>query len=365
MSLSLPVRVTRTLALVVLAAVSMRVSEVSAQGIVGTTWTLFELGGEPDDLEPPITLVFADDASVSGSDGCNRYRGACAIQGSKLRVDGELAVTMMACSESLERRAVVWHRALKRVASFDRTGAELALKDAGGQPVATLRQASTSIQGLWTVVAYNNGEQAVVSVRAGSEITAVFGANGRVTGKGGCNRYFADYRTEGDTITIGRLGSTQMHCPEPEGVMEQESLFLAALDQSATFQLEADRLTLRSTEGSIQVTLTVGGESRRSDSDAKIKFDRRRLDEEGLQGSADGLRALHYEYCIPDRPEVIAKVAELDHTLETHRESPGRVGCGDGQLLCLGNTHQPNWRKTLDALAALPEIQEIREAVFE
>ena len=92
---------------------------------------------------------------------------------------------------------------------------------------------------------------------------------------------------------------------------------------------------------------------------------RGRVDAEGLQGYADGLRALHYEYCIPDRPEVIAKVTALDPTLQIQGESPGRVGCRDGQLLCLGNTHQLDWGKILDALAALPEIQEIREAFFE
>lgn len=61
---------------------------------------------------------------------------------------------------------------------------------------------------------------------------------------------------------------------------------------------------------------------------AKICFDLNRLDGRGLQGPPDGLRALHYEYCIPDRPEALQAVAAIDPTLEIQRGSPGHIGCG-------------------------------------
>lgn len=97
----------------------------------------------------------------------------------------------------------------------------------------------------------------------------------------------------------------------------------------------------------------------------RIRFDLDRLDAGGLQGSPDGLRALHYEYCIPDRADAIREVAATDPTLQIQRGSPGRVGCGEGELLCLGHTHQLDHREVLERLACLPFVAEIHEAFFE
>ena len=97
----------------------------------------------------------------------------------------------------------------------------------------------------------------------------------------------------------------------------------------------------------------------------KIKFDLTRLNAEGLQGPPGGLRAMHYEYCIPDRAVVIHKVIAIDPRLQIQWGSPGRVGCGESELLCLGHTYQPNHRADLQRLAALSEVKEIRETHFE
>jgi hypothetical protein len=101
------------------------------------------------------------------------------------------------------------------------------------------------------------------------------------------------------------------------------------------------------------------------DAESKIRFDLDRLDADGLQGPPDGLRALHYEYCIPDRPGAIREVTAIDPTLQIQRGSPGRVGCGAGELLCLGITHQPGYRAVLERLAALAFVAAIHEAFFE
>jgi hypothetical protein len=98
---------------------------------------------------------------------------------------------------------------------------------------------------------------------------------------------------------------------------------------------------------------------------AKICFDLNRLDDRGLQGPPNGLRALHYEYCIPDRPAAVQAVAAIDPTLAIQRGSPGRAGCGIQELLCLGHTYQPNYGTVLRRLAELPWIRDICEAFFE
>lgn len=107
------------------------------------------------------------------------------------------------------------------------------------------------------------------------------------------------------------------------------------------------------------------GDQADTGSASKIRFDLHRLDDSGLQGPPDGLRAVHYEYCISDRPEAVRAVTAIDPTLEIHRGSPGRIGCTSEELLCIGHTNQPNYRAVLRRLAELPMIREICEVFFE
>jgi len=94
----------------------------------------------------------------------------------------------------------------------------------------------------------------------------------------------------------------------------------------------------------------------------KIRFDLSKINEDGLQGPPDGLRSVSYEFCIPEARK--AEVSRIDPTVEFSR-SPGRIGCGEGELLCIGQTHQENYREVLARLAALDYVREIREAFFE
>ena len=220
----------------------------------------------------------------------------------------------------------------------------------------------------WHVVAYNNGRQAVVSVLDGTHITVHFGEDGRITGSAGCNQYFATYETADASMTIGQPGSTRRFCAEPEGIMEQDAGFLEALRSVATFRLDADRLDLRTADGAMAMSLVRAAAALSAAGSAfnsKIRFDLDRLDADGLQGPPDGLRALHYEYCIPDQADAMHKVIAIDPRLQIQRNSPGRIGCDEGELLCLGDTHQPNYRTVLQRLAALSIVREIRKTHFE
>lgn len=97
----------------------------------------------------------------------------------------------------------------------------------------------------------------------------------------------------------------------------------------------------------------------------KIGFDVARLDDQGLVGPADGKRALSYEFCIPPGEAYEAQVRKIDPSVEIQRGSRGRIGCIEGRVLCVGNTHQPRFRDVLRRLAELPYVERIEEAVFE
>lgn len=97
----------------------------------------------------------------------------------------------------------------------------------------------------------------------------------------------------------------------------------------------------------------------------KIRFDLSQLDENGLVGPPDGKRALAYEFCIPAGDTYAAQVRAIDGSVEVHRGSRGRIGCVEGQVLCVGSTYQPRFRDVLDRLAELPYVERIEETVFE
>ena len=96
----------------------------------------------------------------------------------------------------------------------------------------------------------------------------------------------------------------------------------------------------------------------------KIRFDFSQLDEQGLRGPQDGKVALDYEFCIPREEKYRKEVESIDPSLKLHT-ARGRIGCGRGQYLCLGNTHQENYREVLYRLAQLSYVERIEQAFFE
>lgn len=98
---------------------------------------------------------------------------------------------------------------------------------------------------------------------------------------------------------------------------------------------------------------------------AKIAIDLADVNAEGLRGPADGLRAVHYEFCIPAREDTAAEVRGIDPAARIMGGSRGRIGCDTAQALVTGNTHQAGYREILDRLAALPYVARIEESFFE
>ncbi len=107
----------------------------------------------------------------------------------------------------------------------------------------------------WEVRELRDDAGAPGLVLAGTQLTVVFGDDGRATGSAGCNSYVAAYVVEGGTITIGLPAVTRRFCGEVESLMGQEARFLSALPTSATFQIDGDTLNLRPADGDVAVRL--------------------------------------------------------------------------------------------------------------
>jgi heat shock protein HslJ len=224
----------------------------------GTSWILTTLNGAAPLPDTTITAGFEVDGNLSGSDGCNRYGASYEVEGDKITITPGMS-TMMACPEPTMQQAGEYMTALAAATSYQIQGDTLELLDAGGNPVATFTAQPTSLPGTsWIVIGYNNGRGGVVSVIIDTEITAVFGEDGTLSGSAGCNNYTASYEADDDgNISIGPAATTRMMCSEPEGIMEQETEYLAALETAATYNIEGERLQLRTAEGSLAADFMV------------------------------------------------------------------------------------------------------------
>ena len=112
----------------------------------------------------------------------------------------------------------------------------------GGGEASDAAAAPMILESAWRVV-----EIAGEPVADGVSPTLAIDAEGGISGSGGCNRYFGSATIDGEQITMGGIGATRMACPEP--AMGEEQRYLQALDAVASWQLEADELTLADDAG--------------------------------------------------------------------------------------------------------------------
>jgi len=94
----------------------------------------------------------------------------------------------------------------------------------------------------WTLEHFVS-DGAEVKVIDGTTLTIAF-EEGGVAGSGGCNSFAGAYESDGASISIGNLISTQQFCDVPAGTSDQEFAFFAQLDAADNFAVDGDRLVL-------------------------------------------------------------------------------------------------------------------------
>jgi len=239
--------------------------------LVGSLWQLSSIVEESGSVASllagtEITATFDEQGTLAGSAGCNNYTTSYQVSGSQMTITGPVASTMMMC---VDPRGIMdqegkYLAALESVASYAIEARQLTLFNAQGQAILTytLREPTPLVGTEWEVIGYNNGKGGVVSVVIGTQLTALFGEDGTLSGSGGCNNYRAAYTVdaasaaEGD-ISIGPAASTRTMCGEPEGIMEQEAQYLATLEMAQVYSIQGDRLELRTTDGALVASFQV------------------------------------------------------------------------------------------------------------
>lgn len=115
-------------------------------------------------------------------------------------------------------------------------------------PAARASSGTIMTQMNWTLESLMNNTGMLVTTQSGTEVSALFNREGRMSGNAGCNQYSAAYQTQDYSINISGTSSTKMFCPGP-GVMEQESAFLSDLSKVSSFRVSESALKLYDSAG--------------------------------------------------------------------------------------------------------------------
>lgn len=106
---------------------------------------------------------------------------------------------------------------------------------------------------------------------AGSSAILNFEGNDRLFGSATCNRIMGTWETGSDNaLTITTGGMTMMACPGEAG--DQETAFLAALDNTASFEIDGDTLTLLDNAGNELATLNDLDEAELEDTNWELVY---------------------------------------------------------------------------------------------
>jgi len=299
----------------------------------GTGWLLSELNNQAVLPGTQPSLFFEKD-SLHGSDGCNQFSGSYTTDGKRITIGEDIASTMMACEEPIMQQASAYITALTQAATYRVTNQELILLDASGKTLVNFTPQNRELSGTsWIVTGYNNGNQAVVSPILGSTLIVDFSSGGKLSGSAGCNNYTAAYEVSEENLRISSIAVTRMTCAEPEGVMEQESWFLKALEMAVTYRMEGDKLEMRTAENALAVTCfrnSVAGD----DSSAEVVASPMETPQEVQPTPSDPTEAIIEIRKLLELPELPLEFVETTTManspsgslqVENYRDSEGRV----------------------------------------
>jgi heat shock protein HslJ len=112
------------------------------------------------------------------------------------------------------------------------------------QTTATPKVLSPSLTNtVWNLAWFDDTNGMWTKVADGSNVTATFFTEGRVTGSGGCNGYSVDYQLGNESrIWIRRPVVPDHLCQTPYGVMNQESAYFTDLSRAGTYSITNGQL---------------------------------------------------------------------------------------------------------------------------
>ena len=229
----------------------------------GSTWDVHSYnngtGGVTSVINGTALNISFDDETAAGLAGCNNYTGSYEVDGEKISF-GPQATTRKLCSnpEGIMEQESEYLTALQGAARYEIQGDRMDMYFEDGARAATFYLSKpVELPGTsWNVHSYNNGRGGVTTLIIDTELNVNF-EDTAVAGLAGCNNYNGSYQVEGQAISIGPLATTRKFCSDPEGVMEQENEFLAALQGAVRFEVQGDQMDMYFEDGARAVVLNL------------------------------------------------------------------------------------------------------------
>jgi putative lipoprotein len=101
--------------------------------LVGATWSLTTIGGQPVIEGTKLTAAFSSEDRVTGNAGCNSYFGRARVEADRLSV-GPLGSTLMACvREGVMEQEARYLASLEAATRYTIRGDELRLGPSAGE----------------------------------------------------------------------------------------------------------------------------------------------------------------------------------------------------------------------------------------
>lgn len=220
-------------------------------GLVGTAWKLILWNGHSPLEDSTITIAFAK-GEISGHAGRRDYVGTYIAGGDGIRVTslGARGVARKPDSQSLVVQEGQYTTNLSMATDYRLSDGRLEIFTAPGdvliyEPLPD--DADIRHEGItWTLTEIIIRDD-VSSPIPGTTIAAYF-ENGKISGTAGCNQYFGSY-TIVNGILIEDLSATEMACPEPDSIMQQEAQYLNILRDVMSYTILENQLTLITGDG--------------------------------------------------------------------------------------------------------------------
>ena len=221
------------------------------------SWLLTELDRNPVPSDANIYMI-VDSDRLSGNDGCNQFSASYTLNGNSFSIGEDSMSTLMACEGPVMQRADEFNKSLQNSAKYKLTNNQLQLLDKGGEVLAVFEAqnqelAGTSWLATFVLTESSDNVSSLSSIQA-AQSTLIFGTEGQLNGNAGCNDYFANYKVDGDTLTISDTGATAKLCGE--GLMADETAFLTALNKVVSYQITGTSLQLRDVDDNTLISFT-------------------------------------------------------------------------------------------------------------
>jgi heat shock protein HslJ len=220
--------------------------EPAGEQLHGRTFLSSETRPHPLVAGTRVSLAFTDDGRLVATAGCNTMSGQVETDEGTLTVDG-LATTDMGCDPPRHAQDDWLAKTLGAGPRWRLDGPTLTLTAGDTTLVLTDREVADPDRPLrdntWAVDTVVDGQTA-----SSTPATATLEfRDGKVDIFGGCNEGSADYTAAGDTIRFGAAAMTRKAC-KPD-IMRLEAAVLAVVRDSATVEIDADRMTLTQPSG--------------------------------------------------------------------------------------------------------------------